>query len=101
MEYYYHEGGAVYSHTIPIVGGVERMEEEENREGRNYGCREWGLWERFGGSGGGGNDAVGCAEDEVDVGKGEGEGWGVVSENLTREWAEGFLCGNGAEDSMD
>lgn len=101
MEYYCHAGGAVYGCSIPVVGGVEGMEEEEDGKGGDYGDGKWGFWECGGGGGGGGDDTVGCIEDEVDVGEGKGEGGGAAGEDIEGEWTEGFFCGFGPEDFVD
>lgn len=71
---YDHEGGAVYSDTIPVMGRYEELEEAEDGTRRMLGRREWRSRECCWRCGGGLDDAAGCAEDEDDVGKGEAGG---------------------------
>lgn len=81
-------GGAVYGGAVPLVGRDEgvvggkkqkkkKKKNKKGREGAAGGRRgERGVWERGGGGGGWVDDAVGCGEDEDDVGEREGSGSG-------------------------
>ncbi len=91
MEYYCYEGGAFYGDSVSAVGGVEGVAATDDGEGGRWGGGERGVWECEWGGGGGGDDAVGCAEDEDDVGEGEGGEWGYVDEDCEGEWAGGVF----------
>lgn len=101
MGYYYHAGGAIYGHTVSVVGGVKGVAEEEDGEGWYNGGGERSLWEYGRGRGCWGNDTVGRFEDEADVGEGEGESWSVAGEDYAGVRAKDFLCGNGSQSAVD
>ena len=101
MEYHGYAGGAVHSHSVPALGGLERVEAEEDGERRYYGHGEWTIWECEWCGCCRGDDPAGCAEDAYDVVEGEDPCRGIVGEDIEGEWAESFLCWDGAEDFVD
>lgn len=74
---------------------------ERRRGGDCDGDGECGVRGRCGCCCGGGDDAVGCAEDEEDAGDGEDAAWGYCEGGLWEGWYAGFLCGAGAEGTLD
>ena len=93
--------GAVYGDPISAVGRDEGVEKADGGQGGDYGRGERGVWEYFRGGGGGVYDAVGCVEDEVDVGEGEAGADAVAEPDFERFGASGFLCGDGAQSPLD
>lgn len=105
VEYYDFPRGAVYRHPVPVVGGDEEVEVEDYTagwwEGEDHGVGEWVGGEYGRGDGGRDNYAVGCVEDEDDVG--EGEDWGVCpgEADIKGQWAHGLLFWDWAKDYVD
>ncbi len=93
--------GAVYRHSVSAVGSDEGLAEAEDGEGGSDGCGECGVWIGGGGGGGGVHDAVGCGEDEVDVGEGESGDREVVEGDMEGGRCGGFLEGSWAEGFVD
>ena len=71
MERYGHEGGAVYSDSVPAVGGDEGMEAPVKGTGWNYGGGKRRVWQRGWGGCCRGDDPARCTEDEDDAREGE------------------------------
>ncbi len=80
--HYCGEGGAVYGCAIPTVGGAEGVEAADDGAGGDLRVGERVGWVCEWGCGGGGDDAVGCVEDEVDACEGEGGCGGYVEANF-------------------
>ena len=101
MEHHCSARGAVYDHTVPVVGGVEGVAKEEDGKGERHGCGKRSLWQCGRGCSCWGDDAVGRLKNEAYVGEGEREGWGSAAEDLKGVWTECFLCGNGPQSAVD
>lgn len=105
VEYYDFSRGAVYRHSVPVVGGDEEVEVEDYAagwwEGEDYGVGEWVGGEYGWSDGCGDNYAAGCVEDEDDAG--EGEDWGVCpgEADIEGQWAHGPLFRDWAKDYVD
>lgn len=69
------------------MGAHEGVEKKDGRQGKDYSGRKRSFWKRGWGGGGGRDDAVGCAEDEDDVGEGKAGGGATVNEHTEAVWS--------------